>query len=175
MKRAVELDPLRLTTHVTVGAVYYNARRYDDAIAALQQALALDQNSPIAHGWLGIVNAARGSYRDAITAYRRAIELGDTTAATKCYYGFSLAKNGQTADAQAIVEEIRASKEFVSPVNLAVLQTGLGDRNTALDSLERALRERDPQLQYLNVEPHFADINAEPRFRAIVAQVGLSR
>jgi serine/threonine protein kinase/tetratricopeptide (TPR) repeat protein len=175
IKRAVELDPLRLHTHVTLGAVYYNARRYDDAIAALQHALSLDRNSPVAHGWLGIVHAGRGSYREAISAYRRAIELGDTTTATRCFYGYSLARSGQLPEAREILAGLRSGNEFVSPVGLAILFTSLGEHAPALDSLEEAFRRHDPQLQYLNVEPHFDDLRGYPRFQSLVNQVGLSR
>jgi serine/threonine-protein kinase len=175
MKRAVELDPLRLTTHVALGAAYYNARRFDDSLAALQHALTLDGNSPVAHDWLGIVHAARGSYRDAITAYRRATELGDTTTATRCFYGYALGRSGQVVEAREIAQQLASGKEFVSPVSMAILLTGLGDNAAALDSLERAVRTRDAQLQYLNVEPHFDSLRPEPRFQAVVAQVGLIR
>ena len=175
IKRAAELDPLRLHTQVTLGAAYYNARRFDEAIAALHKALDLDANSPVAHAWLGIVHAGRGSFGDAVTDYRRAIELGDTTAATRCYYGYSLARNGQMDEAREIARQLRSGSEFVSPVGLAVLAAGIGDKAAALESLEKAFRERDPQLQYLNVEPHFDSLRGEARFQAIVAQVGLSR
>ncbi|HVF31345.1 MAG TPA: protein kinase [Pyrinomonadaceae bacterium] len=175
MKRAVELDPLRLHTQVTLGAAYYNARRYDDAIAALQQALAIDRNAPVAHAWLGIVYAARGSHRDAIASFARAKELGDTTTSTRCYYGYSLARNGNVAEARAVLDQMKSSGEFVSPVGLAVLYTGLGEHPAALDSLEAAFRNRDPQLQYLNVEPHFDALRGDPRFQSLVVQVGLSK
>lgn len=175
IKRAAELDPLRLHTHVTLGAVYYNARRYAEAADALQHALTLDRNSPVAYSWLGIVYAARGSYRDAIASYRRATELGDNTTATRCYYGYSLVRNGQAAEAREMLSQLRSGSEFVSPVGLAVLYTSLGEKAAALDSLETAFEKRDPQLQYLNVEPHLDDLRSEPRFQALIARVGLSR
>ncbi|HUR98900.1 MAG TPA: protein kinase [Pyrinomonadaceae bacterium] len=175
MKRAAELDPLRLQSHVSLGAVYYNARRYDEASGALRKALDLDANSPVAHAWLGIVNAGRGSFGDAVADYRRAIELGDNTTATRCYYGYALARNGQPEEAREISRVLGSGSEFVSPVGLAVLYTGLGEKAAALESLEKAFRERDPQLQYLNVEPHFDSLRGEARFQAVVTQVGLSR
>ena len=175
IKRAAELDPLRLHTQITLGAAYYNARRFDEANAALQNALTLDRNSPVAYSWIGIVHAARGSFGDALTSYRRATELGDNTTSTLAYYGYALARSGQTVEARQIVEKLRSGKEFVSPVSLAILYTGIGDNASALASLESALRARDPQLQYLNVEPHFDALRTEPRFQTLVAQVGLSR
>ena len=175
IRRASELDPLRLHTKVTLGAVYYNARRYREATDALQAALGLDRNSPVAHGWLGIVQAAQGYYGQATVSYRRAIELGDNTTSTRAYYGYALARDGHAAEAREIVEQLRSGREFVSPVSLAVLYTGVGDHPSALDSLDAAYKARDPQLQYLNVEPHFDPLRSEPRFQTLVSQVGLTR
>ncbi len=60
MQRARELDPLRLLTNISLGATFYNARRFNEATAALNKALELDGNSPITHAWLGIVEAGNG-------------------------------------------------------------------------------------------------------------------
>lgn len=175
MKRAKDLDPLRLLTHISLGAVFYNARRNDDALAALRDALSFDENSPIAYAWIGIVQASRRNNQEALAAYRKAVELGDNTAATQCYYGYTLAASGKRDEALAIVSRLRSGKEFVSRVALAVLYTGLNDKQQAFEALERAYKERDPQLQYLNVEPHFDDLRGDPRFQNLVQRVGLSQ
>jgi eukaryotic-like serine/threonine-protein kinase len=175
IRRAAELDPLRLHTKVTLGAAYYNARRYHEATDALQAALALEPSSPVAYAWLGIVQAAQGSYGRATASYRRAIELGDNTTSTRAYYGYALARDGQPGEAREIVEQLRSGVEFVSPVSLALAYTGVGNHSAALDSLDAAYRSRDPQLQYLNVEPHFDPLRDEPRFQRLVSQVGLTR
>ena len=84
-------------------------------------------------------------------------------------------RDGQAVEAREIVDQLRSGREFVSPVSLAVLYTGVGNNAAALDSLDAAYRSRDPQLQYLNVEPHFDPLRGEPRFQTLVSQVGLSR
>ena len=86
-----------------------------------------------------------------------------------------MAREGRAAEAREIVEQLRSGREFVSPVSLAVLYTGVGDHAAALDSLDAAYKARDPQLQYLNVEPHFDPLRSEPRFQTLVSQVGLTR
>ncbi len=174
MQRAKELDPLRLQTQISLGAVFYNARHNDEALAALQNAISLDADSPIAHAWIGIVQAGRHSYREALTAYRKAIKLGDNTTATRCYYGFSLAMSGERAAALAILASLQTEKEFVSPVAMAVLYAGAGDKEQAFAELERSFEARDPQLQYLNVEPHFDTLRDDRRFQELVKRIGLS-
>lgn len=173
MRRARELDPLRLLTNISLGATFYNARRYGEATAALNKALELDRNAPITHAWLGIVNAGNGSYSEAIAAYQQAIRFGDDTTATQCYFGYSLAKTGKRAEALAILNRLQKTNDFVPPAALAILYAGLGEREMALDALERAFAARDPQLQYLNVEPHYDSLRADSRFQNLVRRVGL--
>jgi serine/threonine protein kinase len=173
MQRARELDPLRLLTNISLGATFYNARRYGEATAALNKALELDSNAPITHAWLGIVEAGKGSYSEAVAAYRQAMRFGDGTAATQCYFGYSLAKTGKRADALAILDRLQKTSDFVPTASLAILYAGLGEREPALGALERAFAARDPQLQYLNVEPHYDSLREDSRFQNLVRCVGL--
>lgn len=173
MRRARERDPLRLLTNLSYGAVFYNARRYDEAIDVFQKSLELDKNSPSAYSWLGIAQAAKGEYQQAITAYRDAIRLGDDTTSTLGYFAYALAKSGNTDEANQIIGRLQNSTDFVAPVPLAIAYAGSGKTDDALKSLESALAERDPNLQYLNVEPHLDSLQAEPRFREVMRKVGL--
>lgn len=90
-----------------------------------------------------------------------------------CYLGVALAKDGQIGEAKAILRRLETGKDYVSPVELAVLYVGLGEREKALAALERAYSERDSQMQYLVIEPNFDSLSSEPRFAALVQKVGL--
>ena len=48
IKRARELDPLRVAIIANVGYVYYRARQFDQAIEELNSAIELDRNSSYA-------------------------------------------------------------------------------------------------------------------------------
>ena len=57
---------------------------------------------------------------------------------------------------------------------MAVVHAGLGEKEQALEHLERASQERFNWLAFLKVEPQFAALRAEPRFSALVQRIGLS-
>ncbi|MBP1779164.1 MAG: hypothetical protein H6Q86_5175, partial [candidate division NC10 bacterium] len=42
-----------------------------------------------------------------------------------------------------------------------------------LDLLERAYKERDPNLPYINCQPLWDPLRPEPRFQAILRRMGL--
>jgi len=68
---------------------------------------------------------------------------------------------------------LKTTKDYVSPAELAFLYVGLGDKEVALESLERAYRAHDLQMQYLKVEPHYDALRSEARFQDLMRRVGL--
>lgn len=55
--------------------------------------------------------------------------------------------------------------------NIFVLRKALGERDEAARGLERALGERAPWMVFLQVEPCFDALRAEPRFRRLVGRL----
>jgi hypothetical protein len=49
----------------------------------------------------------------------------------------------------------------------------LGETEKAFDWLERALREREHDLMYLNVDDRFAALRSDPRFQNLLHLIGL--
>ena len=119
------------------------------------------------------MNGGSGRYAQAIDAYGKAIRLGDKTAATRCSYGYSLARAGRQTEARNILRQLQGSKEYLPLTALAILFVGLGEDDHALELLEQALSSRDQLLQYVGVESHFDRLHSSPRFQRILAKLGL--
>jgi hypothetical protein len=66
-----------------------------------------------------------------------------------------------------------ANGRYVSPFNLALIYGALGDKNHALEWLEKADEQRSPSLKLLNLSPAFRNIRSEPRFVELVNRAGL--
>ena len=76
IQRGIELDPLSLISHATLGRHgYYFARQYDQAIAQLHKTLEMDGNFWVAHYFLGWVYARTGRLTEALTAFQTAQRL----------------------------------------------------------------------------------------------------
>ncbi len=88
--------------------------------------------------------------------------------------GHAYALAGQTAEARAILAELLRRREtnYVSAFDLAVLYAGLGEKQRALDWLEKAYEERSAFLIYMTWEPRLDLLRHEPRFLDIVRRVG---
>jgi serine/threonine protein kinase/Tfp pilus assembly protein PilF len=174
IKRARELDPLSPGVNATVGYLLFGARQYDQAIESLKKTLELDQNYPYSHLFLGFTYAAKGMYPEAIASYQEAIKLGLDTPSTQIHLGVAYARAGRREQAQAILKRLQTSSDHVSPSELAMLYTAMGEQEQAFSSLEKAYEAHDLQLQYLGVAPEFDSLRANPRFQSLLRRVGLT-
>jgi hypothetical protein len=68
----------------------------------------------------------------------------------------------------------RSETQYVSPFLFAVVQTGLRDREAALDSLEQGYRERLWLLCVLKTEPMFDPLREDPRFEDLLRRMHFS-
>jgi TolB-like protein/DNA-binding winged helix-turn-helix (wHTH) protein/lipoprotein NlpI len=172
-RRAQELDPLRMSLRSAEAIALCLAGRCDEAVERLQQAIQIEPGSGGRHISLGIVYQAKGMYNEAIDQFERALELGQEMTFRQIALGYSLAMSGKRSEAQAILERLKVSKNYVSPAELAILYVGLGDKHNAIASLEKAYADRDLQLQYLKVVPEYDPLRSDPRFQELVRRVGL--
>ena len=52
-----------------------------------------------------------------------------------------------------------------------VVYLGLGEKDMALEWLEKSYADRDPQCWPLKVEPFYDSLRTEPRFQALLKKV----
>ena len=62
----------------------------------------------------------------------------------------------------------RADARYVSPYALALVHAALGEARPAIAALERALREGDPAVLQLPLDPRLAALRADPRVTGLV-------
>jgi len=67
-----------------------------------------------------------------------------------------------------------SKRRFVSPYFTAVILVGLGEKQQALEWLERAYEDRSEPLVYLKVEPVFDSLRDQPRFAELLRRMALS-
>jgi hypothetical protein len=63
----------------------------------------------------------------------------------------------------------RAEAGRIPPTRLAAAHVALGENDAALDWLERAAGEHDPEIVYMLRNPEFDALRGDRRFRALEA------
>jgi tetratricopeptide (TPR) repeat protein len=174
IQQARELDPISLEATSTAALILYFARRYDEAIAQARKALELDPNYPPAHRFLGRASLEKGLNDDAIAAFQKGIVAGGP-ALLRADLGHAYARSGRRGQAMKILNELLdSSKEHDGgKFDVALLYVGLGDRDRALEWLEKSVAERERTLGSLQVSPVFDPLRSDPRFHALLRRVGL--
>jgi TolB-like protein/Tfp pilus assembly protein PilF len=171
--RAVDLDPLSLINNTDLGWVYFAARRYDEAIAQMRKTIEIDSRFYLAHFNLGQPLQLKGQLADAIAEYRKAVELDDDPFAL-ALLGQAYARAGQRDEAQKILARLteEAKSRYVSAYGVALMFIGLGDKEQAMDALERAFREgAGNDIISIKVDPMLDDLRGEPRFEALAQKI----
>jgi hypothetical protein len=67
----------------------------------------------------------------------------------------------------------RRKTTFVSPWQIATLYTRAGKNEKALDWLEIAYEERDPNFSYICIDPIFDGLRDNPRFQELLQHLNL--
>ncbi len=77
-------------------------------------------------------------------------------------------------DAIALLKDRRDRGRWSSHYDFAVIQTGLGNRNEALALLQEALREREPWLVFLTLDPRLSSLRTMPKFTGLARRILLT-
>jgi serine/threonine-protein kinase len=179
--RAADADPLSASAASTRAMMFYYARDYQAALGAIGHALQLEPGSAGAYFVLSRIDAARGAIDEAIVANERALAIGADGAsnAWRAHLIRLRALAGERDDARVALArlpaEVAARKQRVGFAQLAYAHEALGERARAMDLLEKALNEREPDILWLAVDPRADSLRAEPRFAQVLSRLGIPR
>jgi serine/threonine-protein kinase len=176
LKLARDIDPKSLIIRANIGFVYYLGRDYDRAEEAEKNTIQMDPSFIAAHGYLGQVYLEKKQYAEAIDEFRTALSLSPGDVAGQADLAYAYAISGNKAQADEILQELQSVRgsKYVSTYDWAVIYAGFRDKEKTLKALEEAFQERNGRMVNLGVHPQFAFLKPEPRFRKLLAQIGLS-
>jgi tetratricopeptide (TPR) repeat protein len=176
LKQAQELDPLSAVINAVLAGVYHFSGNYERSIEQCRCTLELENNFWPAYQFLGLSHEARGEIPQAIEALRRAVDSSKRGTLMLSALGHAYAINGDVKASQEIYEELEqlSKVRYVSPLNLALIEIGLGNVDRAFTELKRAVQGHSAWLVFLRVDRRFDPLRADPRFEEIMRQVGFS-
>ncbi|HEV2229552.1 MAG TPA: winged helix-turn-helix domain-containing protein, partial [Steroidobacteraceae bacterium] len=163
-RRAVQLSPLDPQNYGWLAQGLEEARRYDEAIAVLNEAIVLALASdPFMHARLGITYYKLGNFERAREECEIRRELPDAQMCLAITYE----KLGRHRDARVELAKLRASAGDTGAYLYAAIHTQWGRPAEALEWLNLAMRLRAPDLIVLKIDPLMDPLRKEPRFQAI--------
>jgi TolB-like protein/tetratricopeptide (TPR) repeat protein len=173
VEHSLELDPLNSVINASVGMIRYLAHDYDGALVALRRGLEIDPTHYVSHLRTGLVCLQKNLPNEAIDAMRLAVlhSAGSTEALAGLAQAHAV--TGDKLAMERIVKELGESRDrYVSPYNIARVYGAIDDKLRALEWLERAYGEHNPDLIELTREPSFAGLHSDAKFRELVKRIG---
>jgi DNA-binding winged helix-turn-helix (wHTH) protein/Tfp pilus assembly protein PilF/TolB-like protein len=159
LQRAVALDPLSARVNIDAGWLYLQAGRFSEAAAQARRALEIDPAMGEAKACLARALVYAGDERAALDVIRE-----------------ESPERAQTVEGMAPAEAIRALWRGATPADpyqRAWRLAWVGERDQAIVALENALGVRSSMMPLVAVDPAFAALREDRRFREIVKRMRL--
>ena len=82
---------------------------------------------------------------------------------------------GDTVKALSTIDDLStlSRQSYVSPLDIAVVYTGIGDRDSAFEWLEKVHKDRSGP-PYLKIDFMFGSLRSDPRFADFARRKGLA-
>ena len=155
---ALSLDPLSPIMNTNYATTLMDAHRYPESLAQFQKTLERDPTFGPAHHKLAQLYAVTGDFANAVSELKKFAPLpGSWSPDAKGFHDLALAAFNQPEQ-----NDMGGLGSF-----------GTGDRNRALDYLEKAFSNQEIEVILCIRYPSFDPIRSDPRFKALVGRLGL--
>ena len=175
-KRALELDPLSINSNDALEFEFFLARQYDQAIEQAAKTLELDPKYISAYYVRGVAYVKKSMFKEAMAEFEKGVAIAADNPSALTGLGYGFAVTGRRADAEKVLARLNelSKREFVSPVWMAKIYSGLGEKEKAFESLERAYEDRSiVSVAYIKTNPMLDPLRSDPRFAELLRRMNL--
>ncbi len=180
VKKAYELDPFSPAVNMNVGLRYYEAKRFDEAIAQFRKTIELAPDYPMPYWFLSDLYFRKGLYEESLELSAKAqilmkMETPESAESEITELRQAIKQEGKKGYWRKILEEELKGyrKGYNSAVYVAIAYWELGDKEKVFEWLEKAYTEHDEQLTYLKNNVAFDNLRSDSRFKDLLKRVGL--
>jgi tetratricopeptide (TPR) repeat protein len=172
-QKAVQEDTTYLPARVNLAHSYERLNRLEEAIQEYRGVIELEPRNFFAHNNLGVIYDKKGRYDEAIVEFEAALrsEPGNAMALKN----LENAKKNQAIVKERQAQILRAEKEAQAnpkdpraSYNAARLHASYGNRDLALQWLERALRQGYKEVTYVKSDPAFISLREDRDFQLLL-------
>ena len=174
LEKVKQIDPGPDSAGIA-SAVYLQLRDWEHLRESSRADLASDPNSADLHLYLGIAFEGLGKLPEAIAEYQKAVELSDGAPDSVAYLAHAYAVIGNRAEAEKMLRNIEEkSKSKASPYLVATIYAGLGQKDKAMDLIEKAYNEKSGDVAWaLKFDLRTDNLRSDPRFQQLLQRASL--
>ncbi len=174
----IKENPNDVTAHIQYGRALQQLRRFDEATAVLEKALALDPNSIGAYDALGQIKFAQRQFDQAAKYLTRVVEAG---VGNSFLYGQLASAQLHTGRNEEAVKSYEKAFELGIPpgvntrgiayYNLACGYARLGQKDKAITALSSAVTEGFTDRNTYESDEDLTTLRAEPKFQELLSRL----
>jgi TolB-like protein len=154
------------------GSVFFLARKYEKLEALGRELVALDPNGALGHWLVGLSLEQRGQVASAITEFKNGLKQSPHDLRTLCAlshaYGLTHANAKALETMRLFIDpERKEITRFTLSYCAALTYASIGEKDKALEWLEKARIGRDASFPFLPYDPRFDVLKSDPRFKPL--------
>jgi tetratricopeptide (TPR) repeat protein len=171
---AQQLDPLSTYANSMAGWLLLEAGRNKQAILEFQKALDIDPDYLLPLPMLAGALIRESQHAEGVSILQRVVSMTGSSAFHLGWLGWALGVAGESAEAKTVHDQLvkRAESEFIPPLYIALVLSGLGEAGEAFEWLEKAFVEKDMYLRFWRL-PVFDSLTSDPRFHGMLSSYRL--
>lgn len=176
MNAALELDPVSPIINSSLSLCYFYKGELERALQQAEKTIGMAPGFTHAHLMACAIYARLKHFPESIEEGEKAVALSGRSPLNLSYLGYAYAVAGMEAEARKLITEMVELSEtrYVSAFWIAMIYTGLNEKDKAFEWLDKALAEHFALLAYLNVTPQLDPLRDDPRFADLLEKVGLA-
>jgi tetratricopeptide (TPR) repeat protein len=118
-----------------------------------------------------LIYREKGMYEEAIAELRKALDEQPGNLFTLGHLGNAYAREGRATEARECLRQLMKGDENILSYAVAGVHAGLGEKDQALEWLEKAYAVRDQGLVFLKIDPILDPLRSDPRFERILRRM----
>jgi tetratricopeptide (TPR) repeat protein len=163
LRAAFQTDPLSLEVRRGMGHLQIIAGRYEEAIDSLEHVRMVDPDFPYVDLHLARALTFAGRLAEALPRW----EIRKTEPGWQHWMAYAYVIAGRRAEVE------RMAAAHTHPLRLAVIYAALGDKDRALQALDKAADIVPHRVALLVRDPEMAPLGDDPRFAAVLRKLRL--
>lgn len=176
--KAIELDPFNLNIARALGRILFIAGKHEEAIDVLEETKKINPNFTAISYNLALIYLDKSEFERARKEFLKEKDtLRVWNPSFDAVEGIILAREGDTDKARQILDALLelSKNKHVSAYWIAALSIALGELDQGFIWLERAYKDQDFFVNWINVDPLFRNVRSDSRFKKIVKKMGLDQ
>jgi Tfp pilus assembly protein PilF len=173
LEKAVREDETYLPARINLAHAYERLNRFDEAIEQYRRVIALERQNFFAHNNLGVLLDRQGRYDEAIAEFEEALK--SQPADPLAMRNIEPAKRSKTSiqerqtQIQWAEENARAKPQDAdASYHVARVHASYGNKNLALQWLDRSLRQGYKESTQVKSDPAFANLRQDRDFELLL-------